>query len=267
MATYFGSPWGFLRGKLDDAVGGIWKGVEWTRVRVYPTQRGTLKLYRKLQRGEICPEAFSYPQFNIRRAVLQVLGHIARMNLSTWIYPVWEALCKKRGWIMTGTNAFVRRNAATLLSSMDRHAEYDDANQPDLTKMLVSNGDLEGPAAIESATYDATTGDLVVTWDPATYTNGHATDMAFVMVAKKPILESIGEEGTWAPKLYMYGTALIPEPPGIPVKREELTMTLALPVGLDIIVEPLTAYLFFRDVEGVIGYSPSLAAGVTEAAP
>lgn len=260
MAKYRGSPWGELRGKLFDHVGGIWKGVRWTRFLAYPTQRGTLGLYHLLKDGLIPPERFSYPQFNIRRAVLQVLGYIARMNLSTWIYPVWEALCTKRAWVMTGTNAFVRRNAATLLTSMDRDTEYDETNQPDLTKMLISDGDLEPAAGLLTATYDPALGTLTVTWDPTVYTNGADTDIAFVMVAAKypdthTALESIGDEGTWAPKLYMYGTALVPEPPAVPKIRVDATYDLTLPMGLT--ADDLTAYLFFRDKEDIIGYSPS----------
>lgn len=257
LGTYIGSPWGQIRGKVFDHVGGVWKGINWLRVRVEPLQRGTLDLYRKLKDGLITPEEFSFPQMNVRRAVLQVLGYIARMNLSLWIYPVWEALCTKRGWVMTGTNAFIKRNAATLLNTMDRDLEFDPTdNAPDLTKILVSDGDLEAPAELLTATYDTATGNAVITWDPSIYTNGADEDMCQIVVAKKPILESVGRDGTWYPKLYLYPILPAPALPEVTATRVDGTVTVALPSGLD--PTDLTAFLFFRDAENVIGYSASL---------
>lgn len=255
MGKYHGSPWGIITGALFDTVGGKWKGIYWNRVRIFPTQRGTLDLYRQLKDGLIVPERFSYPQMNIRRAITQVLGYIARVNISDWIYPIWEALVTKRGWTMTGANALVRRNAATLLSSMPhKDQEFDpNTNAPDLTEMLVSDGDLE-EASIATATYNAGTGDVTVTWDPTTYTNGDANDLVRVMVAKKPLLESVGRDGTWYPKLFMYGPYTSP-PPAPAATRGDGTITWTLPGGLT--HADLTAYLFFRDIAETIGYSKS----------
>jgi len=258
MGKYIGSPWGFIRGKVGDTVGGVWKGIDWCRVRVLPTQRGTLDLYRQYKDGLIPPSRFSYPQMNLRRAVLQVLGYIARMNMTNWINLPWQALVDKRGWTLTATNAFVKRNAATLLATMDRTTEFDEAtNAPDLTQMLVSDGDLEATPLL-SAIYSNLTGDLVVTWAKNTFTNGALTDRALLMVAKKPILESIGRDGTWYPQLFMYGVDM---GIGLGTTRDDETMTFTLPIGLD--AANLTAYLFFRDVPLSIGYSKSEALQVT----
>lgn len=261
MGTYIGSPWGHIRGKLDDVVGGVWKGINWCRVRILPTQRGTLTKYRQLKDGLIDPWEFSYPQMNIRRAVLQVLGYLARMNMEVWTVPVWNAFAQKHGWVMTGANAFIKRNAARLLASMDRDIEYDpETNAPDLLEMIVADGDLEGTTEV-TATYVAATGVLTVTWDTAMYTNGTPEDYALVLVTKKPILESVGRDGTWAPKLFMYGTAIPEPPPGIPVTRADGTVDIALPTDLD--PTDLIAHVFFRDEDNVIGNSISLAIQVT----
>jgi len=265
MGKYHGSPWGIIMGALFDTVGGSWKGVLWNRVRIFPTQRGTLDLYRQLKDGLIAPERFSFPQMNIRRAITQVLGYIARSNLSSWIYPVWEELVTKRGWTMTGANAFVKRNAANLLASMsNKTLEFDPStNTPDLAEMLVSDGDLETGSGL-SATYDTATGDVVLSWAKVTYTNGESTDIAWVMVAKKPLLESIGRDGTWYPQLFMYGphTTELPAPAAT---RDDETITYKIASGLD--AADLTAYLFFRDTAEIIGNSPSKGFQTTPAGP
>lgn len=254
MGKYIGSPWGFIRGKIGDAVGGAWKGVDWVRVRVLPTQRGTLANYRLLKDGLLPLERFSYPQMNIRRAVTQVLGYIARMNMSNWINLPWQALVDKRSWTVTATNAFVKRNAATLLSSMDRTIEFDEAaNAPDLAQMLVSDGDLEAGYGF-SASYDPLTGQVATVWDPVVYTNGSPDDLAMLLIAKKPILESVGRNGTWYPELFIYGIHGLH--PALPKTRIDAAMTTSLPLGLD--PADLTAYLFFRDSALIIGYSKSL---------
>lgn len=271
MGTYIGSPWGFIRGKIGDTVGGAWKGIDWARVRVLPTQRGTLDKYRQLKDGVIQPEVFSYPQMNIRRVILQVLGHIGRVNLSNLMYPVWEALVTKRGWTMTGINAFVKRSAATFFSTLtDKELEYDnDTNLPDPTTILMSDGDLEPAAGLLDATYDDATGAVVVTWDATTFTNGAESDYAFVVVLKlnpdSGLLESIGRDGTWYPGTFLYGTAVPTPPPGVQALRVDATMTLEIPIGLD--PNNLYAYLFFRDAAAGIGHSPSISQLVVAVTP
>ena len=145
MAKYIASPFGDILGKWGDVIGGKWRGVYWMRKRVYPTQRGTLEMYHLLKEGLISPERFSFKQMNIRRLVLQVLGWIGKGNMSGMITPVWTKLRRKRHLRMTGLNLFVRRNVATLWASLPNpEQEYDaSTNKPDMTKILVSDGDLE----------------------------------------------------------------------------------------------------------------------------
>lgn len=257
MAKYHGSPWGYLRGKLDDAVGGVWKGINWSRVRIYPTQRGTLDKYRALKAGIIPLWMFSFKQMNIRRAVFQVLGYIGRRHQKLWCQPIWGDFVKRRALTMTAINAFVFRNAARLYGSIpDRTLEFDPAtNAPDLLQMLVSDGDLEPTSEVVSAVYTALTGTLVVTFKPEIYENGLGTDIVFVVVAKKPLLESVGEVGTWYPSLYLY-----PFNTGKP--RVDGVVTVMLPMGLP--DADLIAYVFFADVLQEIGFSASVAKQVTK---
>lgn len=262
MGKYIGSPWGYIRGKLDDAVGGAWRGINWVRVRILPTQKGTLSKYRQYKDGELDLSQFSFPQFNIRRCVLQVLGYVARFNITSWIRPVWEELVTKRGWTMTGTNAFVKRNAATFFNGMLRTAEYVvGSNEPDLLDLIVSDGDLEAPAGLTTAVYTTATGALVITWDAGIFTNGADDDEAQVIVMKRPLLESVGRDGTWYPALFAYPFLPAPPAPAAPAERTDATVTLALPIGLA--ATDLVCYLFFRDAEGLIGYSPSLSLQIT----
>lgn len=262
MGKYTGSPWGGIRGKLDDIVGGAWKGIKWCRVLVSPTQRGTLLLYKKMKAGEIPPERFSFPQFNLRRCCLQILGWIATREgrLTNWMYPVWQDLCKRRNYRMTGVNLFTQRNAANFFASMNREIEFDPTtNTPDLKKILMSDGDLE-ETPILTAVYTTGTGDLVVTWDDKVFKNGLANDRAFVMVARKPLHDSIGEFGNWEPALEIYGSVIPPEP-AVSIPRSTKAFTLTIPTGLT--VTDLTAYLLFRDALNIYGYSPSTSAVVT----
>lgn len=265
MGKYMGSPWGFIRGKIGDTVGGAWKGVDWCRVRILPTQRGTLDLYRQLKDGLIQPERFSYPQMNIRRCVTQILGYIARRHYSSWCQPVWAELVAKRGWTMNALDAFVKRNASRLLNSMpDKAAEFDaSTNAPDLSEMLMADGDLE-PATLDGApasTYDPGTGAVTINFNGDVFENGDGTDVCQVVIAKKPLLESVGRDGTWYPALFLYPHLPAPLPPAIANVRSDEQVNITIPPGLT--ASDLTAYLFFRDYEGIIGYSPSIAVTLT----
>lgn len=254
MSKYHASPWGDILGGLGDFVGGKWKGIYWTRKKVWPTQRGTLELYRLLKEGLISPERFSFKQMNIRRLIFSVLGWVGRTNLSGLIYPVWENLCAKRGLQLTGINLFTRRNAAHLFNSMpEKNQEYDaSTNTPDMREMLVSDGDLEPAPSVVACTYNSTTGKFLVQWDMACTKNGKSTDYAYVMAYCEPIIDD-----QWKPNGWMYGKAELPTPPALPKSRGDSGgMEIDLPTGLT--ATELVGYVFFRDKLGIIGFSPSV---------
>lgn len=251
MGKYWASPWGFIRGKLGDSVGGYWKGIEWVRIRIFPTQRGTLDLYKQLKAGLINPNRFSYKQMNIRRLVFQVLGYIGRNNLSTLIYPVWEQLRKKRKLALTGINLFTARSTPDMWASIPNPDQEFDAvtNCPDMTEMKLSDGDLEpanfiaGPTAFE---YDPVTGNCIFRWDTGTIKNGKADDYVYTMVYVKPIIDS-----QWRPDGYLYGRADI-----VPLSvRADGTVTITIPSGFA--KTDVYGYVFCRDNAGEIGFSPS----------
>jgi len=243
---------GDLKGRAGTIVGGKWKdGVHWIRARVRPTQRGTLKELQKYEAH--LTSSFSYKQMNIRRAVLQVLGYIGRSNLQSWIDIVWgdyNTRHPNHKHPVTNMNLFVKQNAGRLLASMpNKAAKYNAAsNAPDLTQMLVSYGDLEATSAISSAAYTTGTGALVISFASAAYTNGLPTDLAYAMVAKKPILEA----GTYKATLFIY-----PPSRGDNKTRTDGEITLTLPTGLT--ASDLIAYVFFKDAAGTLGFSNSVA--------
>lgn len=253
MAKYIGSPWGQILGKLNGSVGGKWKGINWVRVLVHPAQQGSLEKYRMYKDGLIGIPPFSFPQMNIRRASLQVLGYVARTNLSNFINIIWYDYVQKHALVMTPSNAFVQKSAALLYYSMPNIDQefVVGANEPDLKVIKMSDGDLEG-TPILTAVYVPGTGVLTVTWDKTCYTNGLPTDLTWIVVAKKPILESVGRNGTWMPKLFMYGPY---NPPALGTTRAAEVAVYPLPIGLTI--ADLTVYLFFRDSLNSIGYSIS----------
>jgi len=235
MAKVYGSPLGSIRGKVGSVVGGSWRGIDWIKGFKKCIQRGTLDNFWKYKEGQIPLSEFSYKQMNLRHVIMNVLGTIAREKLVTWMHTVWNTLTVDRNWRMSGINAFLKANTRQLLLSMpDYSKEYDEStNAPDLLKMLVSDGDLEG-ADIVTATHSIGTGETVITWDTSCYDNGLPTDKVYVMCAQKPIMDI----NTWTPTLKMYGPISQPE-----VVRNTGTITFTLPK--DIPPSNLVAYLFF----------------------
>lgn len=256
MAKYIGSPWGAMLGKLQDAVGGKWKGINWTRTHFLPTQRGTLQLYQQWKDGE--PVVFSLKQFNFRRLSNSPLGYISRINLETFINVIWDKFVNQHQYKMTGSNAFMKANAANLFASMPHiDQEFDPTtNSPDLKVIKVSDGDLEPTSNIIAATYNTGTGVLGLTWNTTCYTNGQASDQAWIIALRKPILDSWGRWGNWMPALFMYG----PTQSSLS-NRVNSGGSITLPTGLT--AADLTAYLYFRDAAGLIGFSQSKSKQVT----
>lgn len=254
MAKYHASPFGDIMGKWGDVIGGKWKGIYWIKKRVYPTQRGTLELYRLLKEGLISPERFSFKQMNIRRLVLQVLGWIGKDNMSGMITPVWTKLCRKRHLKMTGINLFTKRNALTLWKSLpDQDQEYDvSTNAPDMTKMLVSDGDLEAAPSVVGCNYNPLTGVFHMDWDFSFTKNGKGDDYAYMLVYREPIIDS-----EWRPNGWLYGKTALPTPPALPRERANGSMEITISAGLT--ATELVGYVFFKDKAGIIGFSPSVS--------
>jgi hypothetical protein len=244
------NPLGDYVGKIGNTVGGKWKGIYWVRTLVFPTQRGTIEMWRLLHQGLILPDRFSYKQMNLRRLSLQTLGYLGSQNMSSFITPIWEKIAKGKKLKMHGIDLFVKKNAERLYNSMPHpDKEFEETtNSPDLTTIQVTEGTLES-TPILTATYNEVTGILTVAWDKTCYTNGKDTDYAYAMVLKKPILESYEyPDGNWEPALFMFPPTVLanafPVPPGLPRQRVNQSGLFQLPAGLD--PADLTVFLFFR---------------------
>jgi hypothetical protein len=249
---------GSVSGNWAGAVGGTvfgksFDGIHTVRQRPVPTQRGTLKELLAFQAGRI--RTFSYKQMNSRN-VNRFLGMIVRTHLTTLIDTVWHDFCARHHVKrMSAGNMFVKQNKSILYNSMTNTSLIwnESTNTVDLKKMLVSYGDLEPVDSITSATYTTDTGELVISFSESVFGNGLATDKAYVVVARKPILEA----GTYKPSIYIY------EPTGGSVARSAATITVTIAEGLT--ATDLTAYLYFKDVAGVLGYSNSKGHAVVAA--
>lgn len=219
------SPWGRISGKLGRTVGVVRKGRQYIRIWVKPKDPKTNK------------------QIHMREPIMGVLGYIARTNLSSFIWPIWEKICKKRRLAMTGTNLFVKINVRRLQNSIP---EQDKAsgpdNLPDYTKMCVSMGNLEPCFRINSAFYDKKTGKITIKWHEKAYGNGAPDDEVYVGVYQKP------------EKKRPYGEFSILEVDG---KREDGSITVDFSGSKDPLLHTgLYVYLFFYNKK--IGYSPSI---------
>lgn len=255
MGHLTNNPLGDPIGKVGNFVGGKWKGAKyWIRARVFPSQKGTIQDNRDYLAGTL--RTMSYKQMNIRN-IMRVLGKIGRMNLATWIDVIYSDYLTRHGRAdMTGLNLMVKENAAILYNSLTNKALIwnESTNKIDLLQMKVSKGDLEPTPAVASAVYTPGTGALVIAFDASCYTNGDSSDLAYVMIAKKPILNVVNWEGS----LFMLGPAR-----GNTKTRVDATVTVTLEAGMT--ATDLTAYVFFKDAAGAIGYSDSVAKAVSAA--
>ena len=251
MGKYMGSPWGFIRGKVGDQVGGAWKGIDWLRKRIMPTQRGTMRLYDQAQAGTGV-SLFSYKQFNVRKIAFGPLGFMARENLTNWINPVWTLLAKKRKLAITGVNLFLKTSLPAWFASMTNTAlKYDSStNTPDFTHLQVSDGDLEGIASITTAVYDTADGTIKCTY-PITHTkNGAAGDKVYGVAVAKPLVDI-----RYKPTLAFYGDATVT--PSVTRADGGIAQTvITIPLGLT--ATNVIVYLFCRDAANSIGFSPSI---------
>jgi hypothetical protein len=249
-AIMYGQVLGYLRKKLGGNVFSKAKGdIHTVRARVFPTQRGTLKEYAAYVRTPYT--AFSFKQMNTRN-VNRFLGAVVRQNLATLIDVVWNDFnIRHHVKKLSGGNQFVKVNKSPLYNSISNKGAVwaEPGNCIDLTKMLVSHGDLEPTSGFTSAAYSA--GTLTLTFVETFFTNGLATDVAYCVVVNKKNGKILST--SWTNDTYLYG------PTSVGTRGTPTTMTL--PTGLT--KANLVAYIFFKDVAGTIGYSDSVAVQVT----
>lgn len=241
MAIYFASPFGTIVGKVNGQVACRWRGRNVIKKLTIPTDRGNLLKYQQMKEGLIPPEAFSFPQFNLRRVIMNPLMFMGRHN-PTFLHAVWKNEVDARKLDMGALNLFCKSNVTTLYASMDKALEFDPiTNSPDLAQLKMAEGILEDTKTF-TATYDTATGEMVFTWNADHFTNGLDTDYAMFAVVKKPILEEYGIDKNWEPALAMYYLGF-PTPPALPSSRVDGTDTRDIDPGLA--AADLTAFIFF----------------------
>jgi hypothetical protein len=256
MAKYFASPFGTIIGKVNGQVGSRWRGLNLIKKFTVPTDKGTILKYQQMKDGIIPPDRFSFPIFNLRRAVVNALMHMGREN-PDFLTDIWKPEVKSRALNMSGLNLFCKENITQLYASLDKTLEFYSAeenqipvevlptNTIDITQMVVAEGILEGTSLL-SATYDTATGYVELTWSPTCLKDGLATDIAAACVIQKPVFESIGRNGNWQPALKLWYFPTFPRsplPPGPAKTRTDGSGTLAIATGLD--AANLTAFIFF----------------------
>lgn len=252
MGKYFASPWGFIRGKIGDIVGGYWRGTEWARINSDPAQRGTAKLYKQFKAGKLSPDKFSFEQLNYRTIVFQSLNYIATNNRPNLISPIWESARKKLNLPLTGVNLFIKQNSPIFWNSFpSQNTEFHPiSNSPDISKILLSNGILESvefTAETDAFTYDPLTGNCIFKWDTAVFKNGSPDDYVYTFLFIKPIIDS-----SFNPKGTLYGRADI-----VPFsRRKDGTVTTTIPLK-NLSPSDVFGYIFARDENNSIGFSVS----------
>lgn len=133
---------GGVRGKVGNVVGGGWKGIDWLRVRVIPTNPQTAA------------------QVLVRQKMAKLIGY-ARFNKESVIDLGFGK--KVKGKPLSATNQFVKEGMLDL--------DW----ETDLFKLPLSNGILQ-PIPILSAIYYEDTQKLYVTIDPAVTGYGSPDD-------------------------------------------------------------------------------------------
>jgi len=252
---YYAAPFGIGRGKLNGTVFAVWRGIPIAKKFTIPLDKGTILKYQQMKDGIITPDKFSFPQFNQRRAVMNVLMKTGRDHMDDWIHPVWTPEAKDRRLSMSGLNLMTKSNITALLASLDKTTEFYSpeenqipvetlpTNTIDLTKMQVATGELEGTGAF-TCTYATGTGILAFTWDATIFGNGKDTDTAHAIIIAKPIFNSIGRNGAWQPAMQMWTMDIYHHPAD--ATRVDGDGTGEIPIGLDPTL--LTAFIFFSQV-------------------
>lgn len=194
MAKYMSSSWGEIRGKLGDAVGGRARGgISTVRINTIGKHMGTEKAVLEAGKDESKREEITIRQFNQTHIAMTPVTIIAYKYCKSLMFKVWEPFA--RNCPLTGANLFTKRNVARLCDSLpDKTKFYSQTNMPDLSKIMLTEGNLES-ADITSASYSQQNCEISVTWYPLHLSNGTPEDD----VCLAAIYWKIPESKNWYP--------------------------------------------------------------------
>ena len=218
MATYTGSPFGTISGKLGHVIGSKWKGI-----------RVITKYHSCAPHIGISPTAV--------KNIFRILGKLGSRHFDKLTNHIWNALATRSKLPVTGFNLLIKKSSRILFKSTVKGLQ-----DPDITLLQVSDGNLEPSQCLIGASYTAATGQLVVTWATDVYRNGQHSDNAVILLYRSKYAGH--PEGN----SYLLGAN---------ATRSAGTSTVFTAPNLP--PEDLTCFLYFYDGTG--NYSPSTDRG------
>ena len=171
MPTYEGSPFGIIHGSIGDVTAKAWKGIPMMTSKSSPTDANTIKQ-------------------QATRNVLTIFSKIIKEHLNDLIRPIWEPYADRMGLPMTGGNWFMKTSMRKV-----KNTTRDGTQDPDYSQIQLASGHTEPSPGISDVTYNYDTGLLTITWDPATYGMGRASDMTFLAAISKDGSVWLGSPG------------------------------------------------------------------------
>lgn len=161
MAYYIGSPLGQIRGRLGGLIFKKWRN------KNIITTLGTIKNTNSIKQRNT-------------RIIFSFLNSIATRKFKKLMLIHWRFLCKSRGGY-TGRTLFVHKNGGPLYHSIpNKNKLISKNNRPEISRILLSDGNLEMVFRIENATYNKENGELWIEWDTRTFKDGSPEDIACI---------------------------------------------------------------------------------------
>jgi hypothetical protein len=194
MATYTGSPFGSISGKVGRVIGTRWKGINRIIVEFSPTNPNTIK------------------QVGIRTCY-RALCKLASRHLNEITNQIFKALVDSLKVPKTGMSYLIEKSNGILYASSGQGSQ-----EPDWSLMRPSWGRAEETQEITSTSYSPVTGALTVNWDTRIYKTGSPNDGAVVFVFRAPYTNH-PEGNSWVagPGVSRSaGTATVYIPPNLP---------------------------------------------------
>lgn len=247
MATYNNSNWGEIRGRLGEAVGKKWKGMNIVTAYNKPKEsKDDIKLLEKIRtttdtqtRSKLLDEQVYQKGINVKY-LFRLTNQIATQKYNDITIPIWEKLADK--YRKVPANLFVKINTPILRHSMpDQNKLCNETNAPDLTKIEFTP-QYSGPPIPSYAAYNTNTGEIKLNWETPEYIYENPDDKAYaVALYFKPIdlLLWTKSQKPWK-ELKLWGSAYMPV-----AIRNDKSAVLQIDTQLD--QKSLFVFLFFKN--------------------
>jgi hypothetical protein len=248
MGKYKGGPWGKISGKVGEAIGINYRGMQIIKGYVKPKDTGPTLMLSETKKGniELTPKIIKKINHTFVFGIMANLSRTLEKD-TILIYKIWKT-----------RQAFASTNIRILDSSEKTKKLYASNNLPDLENINLTTR-YGGPSPEVYSEYNNKDGKITVRWDTPSYISGEPEDIACLIVTYFKMNNLYDWTKTFQPWHFkVWGSKSVSGMPSSTYLPKRQDKELILEIDKNLNSKNIFSYLFFHNAKE--GFSRSYTA-------